>query len=399
MKNELKLPFYLAFQSIRRGRKWTFFLTILLMSVAFINLIFITALFNGIVEGSNRQIINTLTGNVYLSPKQGVDFLNNRDSILKDVRDTEGVQAATAGFSIPARIEKDSRTGRWPVVAINPDEYSSVFNISDKMAHGKYLQANDTDGIILGRQIAGGEGVEMNSTSLKGANVGDQVVVAFDGFEKTFTVRGIFYTKFIESDARAFITQKALNNIMPISKNRATVINVRTSDANEAKVHQSLQTIHPDAEAFLWTEAAGLMKSVSSSFLSIDILMTMVGVIIAAVTVFIVIYVDIVNRRRQIGILRAIGIKSYIIVFNYVILAAVYASLGILLGSLVYFAALVPYFNIHPFSLPITDATLNLPWSEYIKRLEIISWVAALSGLIPAIIVVKAKMLDEIQGR
>lgn len=399
MKNELKLPFYLAFQSIRRGRKWTFFLTVLLMSVAFINLIFITALFNGIVEGSNRQIINTLTGNVYLSPKQGVDFLDNRDDLLEDVRSTEGVQAAASGFSIPARIEKDSRTGRWPVIAINPDEYSKVFNVGGKMSQGEYLQPDDTDGIILGRQIAGGEDVEMNSTSLKGVNVGDKVTVAFDGFEKTFTVRGIFHTKFIESDVRAFITEKSLNTLMPVSKNKTTVINIRTSDTDEAKVLDTVSSLHPDAEAFLWKEAAGLMKSVSSSFMSIDILMTMVGVIIAAVTVFIVIYVDIVNRRRQIGILRAIGIKPYIIVLNYVILAAVYATLGILLGSVIYFAILVPYFNIHPFSLPITDATLILLWGEYVKRLEIVSWVAVFSGLIPAIIVVKAKMLDEIQGR
>ncbi len=399
MKNELKLPFYLAFQSIRRGRKWTFFLTVLLMAVAFINLIFITALFNGIVEGSNRQIIDTLTGNVYMVPKQGVDFLSQPSQLLDKVRQTEGVQAASAGFMIPARIEKDARTGRWPVIAINPEDYANVFKIKDKMMAGEYLRPDDSDGIILGRQIAGGDGVEMNSTSLKGATVGDKVTVAFDGFEQIFTVRGIFYTKFIESDARAFITEKALNKIMPASTNKATVVNIRTSDADETKVLSAVSSLHPDADTFLWKEAAGLMKSVSSSFASIDILMTMVGVIIAAVTVFIVIYVDIVNRRRQIGILRAIGIKPYIIVCNYVILAAIYATLGIMLGSLIYFAILVPYFNIHPFALPITDAKLILTWPEFVKRLEIVSWVAVISGLIPAIIVTRAKMLDEIQGR
>lgn len=367
--------------------------------MAFINLIFITALFNGIVEGSNRQIIDTLTGNVYMVPKQGVDFLSQPSQLLDKVRQTEGVQAASAGFMIPARIEKDARTGRWPVIAINPEDYANVFKIKDKMMAGEYLRPDDSDGIILGRQIAGGDGVEMNSTSLKGATVGDKVTVAFDGFEQIFTVRGIFYTKFIESDARAFITEKALNKIMPASTNKATVVNIRTSDADETKVLSAVSSLHPDADTFLWKEAAGLMKSVSSSFASIDILMTMVGVIIAAVTVFIVIYVDIVNRRRQIGILRAIGIKPYIIVCNYVILAAIYATLGIMLGSLIYFAILVPYFNIHPFALPITDAKLILTWPEFVKRLEIVSWVAVISGLIPAIIVTRAKMLDEIQGR
>ena len=399
MKNEVKLPFYLAFQSIRRGRKWTLFLTIVLMAVAFINLIFVSALFNGIVEGSNQQVIDTLTGNVYMAPKQGTNYISNKNNIIKNTENVSGVQATTSSFQIPARIEYNSRTGRWPILAINPSEYAKVINISEKMQYGQYLDENDDDKIVIGRQIAGGKDVELNSTSLKTVSVGDKVNVIFDGFEKTFTVKGIFYTKFVESDSRAFITETALKNITPTITDKATTINVKTLDNKENSVLKDLQTQNPSLDVYLWSEAAGMMKSTSSSFTSINALLTLVGVIIASVTTFIVIYVDIINRRRQIGILRAIGIKPYIIVLSYAIIAAVYATLGILLGSLIFQFALVPYFIANPFELPLTDAVLNLSWFEYVSRVEIVSWVAVISGIIPAILVTRTKMLDAIIGK
>ncbi len=399
MKNEFKLPFYLAFQSIRRGRKWTLILTIVLMAVAFINLIFVSALFNGIVQGSNQQVINTMTGNIYMNPKQGTDYISNKNELIKNTENVNGVQAATSSFQIPARIEYNSRTGRWPILAINPTEYSKVINISEKMSYGKYLDNNDDDKIIIGRQIVGGKDVELNSTSLKGVSVGDKVNVIFDGFEKKFTVKGIFYTKFIESDTRAFITEKALKNIAPKMIDNATTVNVKTANNQQDAVLKKLQSQNPSLDVFMWSEAAGMMKSTSTSFTSINALLTFVGVIIASVTTFIVIYVDIINRRRQIGILRAIGIKPYIIVSSYAIIAAVYATLGILLGSLIFQFVLVPYFIANPFTLPIADAVLNLTWLEYISRVEIVSWVAVISGIIPAILVTRTKMLDAIIGK
>lgn len=399
MKNELKIPFYLALQSIKRGRKWTLFLTILLMAVAFINLIFVSALFNGIVEGSNQQIKSTLTGNVYMAPKEGQTNINAKDKLLSDVKRIDGVQEVTSGFQVPARIEKGSRSGTWPVIAIDPASYAKVIDISGHMYQGKYLDSNDEDSIILGREIAGGDGVVMDSTSLKRAKVGDKVKLVFDNTEKTFIVKGIFYTKFTESDARAFITEKSFSSLMPTMANKATTINIKTLGTDESKVLTKVQQHFLKIDAFLWSEAAGLMKSVSSSFTSIDVLMTTVGVIIAAITIFIVIYVDIINRRKQIGILRAIGIGPNILISYYIILALVYATLGILLGSFIFYAVLVPYFQVHPFVLPITDAVLNLKWTEYIIRLEIVTWVAVVSGLVPAAIVTRSKMIDEILGK
>jgi len=127
--------------------------------------------------------------------------------------------------------------------------------------------------------------------------------------------------------------------------------------------------------------------------------MSFVGVLIAAVTIFIVIYVDITNKRKQIGILRAIGIKPYIIISSYVILSGVYAVIGVALGTLIFKFGIMPYFEAHPFVLPICDAVLVLTKTDYVIRAETIMWVSVFSGLIPAAITTRIKMLDAIIGK
>ncbi|MEI6237329.1 MAG: ABC transporter permease [Candidatus Saccharibacteria bacterium] len=397
---QLGLPFYLTWQYLRRGRKWTLLLTLFLMTVAFINLIFIPSLFNGIIDGANKQIINTLTGNVYITPSEGKSYIENKSGLIVQIKDVEGVQAASAKTLVPARLRFNNINGSWQTYAINPTNEKEVSNISQKIISGSYLESGDKDKIIIGKQVAGGKDVEENAFSFKDAKVGDKVLMILDSKTKIFTIKGIFDTNFVESDKRAFITDLALSELMSSSINKATSITIKTKEsANEQEVIRAINQLNLDGQIYSWQESTGLMKSVSKSFLSINVIMSFVGVLIAAVTIIIIIYVTSINKRKEIGILRAIGIKPYIIISSYVILSAVYAMAGVILGTIIFFAVLTPYFQAHPFVLPICDAVLVLNWSDYVARAETIIWVSVIAGLIPALVVTRAKMLDAILGR
>lgn len=401
MKSELRLPFYLTWKYLQRGRRWTLFLTLFLMSVAFINLVFISSLFNGIIQGTNDQIINTMTGNIYITPPLGSDYITNQDQFLSRLRSINGITGTSAQLNLPAQLSFKDISGNWQILAVNPQDEASVTNISKKIIAGSYLNSNDDNQILIGRQIAGGPGVEENAFSFKGAKVGDKVTITYGaGMTKVFTIKGIFETKFMQTDERAFITESALKEMMPNLDGKATTVVVKINNPNDSNnIIDTIKKSGIDGQIYTWKDAAGLMTSVSDSFTSINILMSFVGILIAAITVFIVIYVDIINKKRQIGILRAVGIKPYIIIFSYVILSAVYAVIGVIFGTAIFYIVLVPYFNVHPFSLPICDAVLMLSNIDYIARTEAIIWVSLFSGLIPSIIVTKTKMLDAILGR
>jgi putative ABC transport system permease protein len=397
-KYETRIPFFLMWKYLLRGNKWTLFLIIFLMAIAFINLIFITSLFNGIIRGTEDQIIKTYTGHFMITPKTGQDYIENVSTVIEKISTLPEVKGVAPEMRVSGTLEYNKIKGTWPILAIDPDKEKTVTNVSEKMISGDYLASDDTDKIIIGRQIAGGEGVENDAFSFKDAKVGDKVLLNLGQLEKEFTIKGIFYTKFINTDERAFITEKAWQALNP-SDNKATDIIVKLEKKDGQEAIEKIRALGIEGNFITWEDASGLMQSVTGSFLSINFLLTLVGTLIAAITIFIVIYIDITNKRKQIGILRAIGIKPYLIRVSYVIQISIYSVSGVLLGTAIFFGILVPYFNHFPFALPIGDATLIVNPADYIIRLETIILVAIGAGLIPAFMVTRMKILDAIWGR
>jgi putative ABC transport system permease protein len=369
------------------------------MAIAFINLVFVTSLFNGIIKSSEEQIINTYTGHIMITPKSGNDFINDSEGTINKIKEIKEVAGVSDQSLVPGNLEYNGIKGTWPILAINPEKEKTVTNVHEKLISGEYLAPEDSDKIIIGRQIAGGENVEMNAFSFKDASVGDKVTLNLGQITKEFEIKGIFYTKFIDTDQRAFITQKAWQGINPSSENKATSIIIRLNERDGEKAIEKIKAKGIDETFVTWEDVSGLMDTVTGSFLSINILLTFVGTLIAAITIFIVIYIDIANKKRQIGILRAIGIKPYIIRLTYIIQTSIYSVSGVILGTIIFFSVIVPYFNAFPFELPIGDATLTVNPADYIVRLETIIWVAIVSGLIPAVMVTRMRILDAIWGK
>lgn len=401
MKSETKIPFFLINRYLLRGNKWKIILIIFLMSIAFVNLIFISSLFEGIIEMTNKQIVDTYTGNIMIAPKDGDDFIENSREVAEEILEVKGVSNISSQIIVPATLKYKGINGNWSILAIDPDEERKITNVSEKMISGNYLEKDDLDGVIIGRQIAGGEGVEMNAFSFKGAKIGEEVTLSFDGVSKEYVIRGIFYTKFLDTDQRAFITKESLLDLSPgVFDNKSNSVIVKTEDrGSEDEVIELIKAKGVEGNFYSWEDVAGLMKTVTESFLSINILLSIVGILIAAFTIFIVIYIDISSKRKQIGILRAIGIKSYLINFLYVMQTVVYSCFGILLGAVIFFVIIVPYFNAYPFELPIGDATLVVNYVEMAIKSETIIVVAIASGLIPVIATTRMKLLDAIWGR
>jgi putative ABC transport system permease protein len=335
-----------------------------------------------------------------MAPADGDDVIKRTSEALATPRATPGVAAASAQMLVPANLKYHNKKGYWEVLAVSPQDEASVTIVSTKMTSGSYLDKNDIDQIILGRDIAGGHNGDSTALSLGGVKVGDKITLTFDSLAKDFTVKGIFYAKFVDTDQRAFITQKALHELNPSLDNLASSIIIKTLEkGDEPEVIDQLKKTTLKGNFYTWEEVAGLMSSIADSFISINVILSTVAVLIAAITIFIVIYIDLINKRQQIGILRAIGIRPYLIQTAYVLQSAIYSVSGVILGTGIFYGLLVPYFNIHPFSLPIGDASLIVNPADFTIRAEAIMWVAIAAGLIPAILITRSKILEAIRGK
>lgn len=452
---EFRLSFKLAWLYVVRGRKWTLVLTIFLMSIAFINLVFMSSLLNGIITDTNRQVRDTNSGEIYLRPSDNEKYITDAKNIVAKLEDLPNVKAVMPQLTLFGELNLGKHKAQAPIKIVDSETAKQTLALPQYVTSGEFIDGKTE--ILLGYQLVAEGDDKQIPRSLEGAKVGDEIELKINGFTMSVKIGGIFRSKFIEADQTAFISTATWYRFVDLLE--ADVTETKNKIKDQAKLPEELSgrlpsmlisgineklddqaqelltaqddfvdlfpkrdavdtiIIRTDLSAiddtvarikdlnlsgvdiFDWTEAAGFVSSINDSFVGIDAIMLVVGIIIAAVTIFIVIYVDVINKRRQIGIQRAIGVKPRVIIFSYLLLSMFYAFCGVLVGIALFYSALVPYFIAHPLDIPVADVSLNLAWEQLLIRAEIVMVVSVISGLVPAILASRAKILESILGR
>lgn len=267
------------------------------------------------------------------------------------------------------------------------------------MIEGSFLEETDKNKIIIGKEVAGGRGGDLDHLSL-GVSVGDEIDIYFsNGIKRVYTVKGIFSTKSTPVDQMVFVTKKEMESVLKVH-NLASEILVKTEDiGNEDKYIERIRELGlKNEEIRKWSDLMGFTSSASTSFKMISLILGVIGTIVAGVTIFIIIFVSVVNKRKQIGILKAIGMEESTIVLSFVIQALFYGIIGIIIGASFILFILRPYFISNPLDFPVGWVSLKITFD--IIRISNLSLIAAalIGGFFPAYRGAKESILKSIWG-
>jgi putative ABC transport system permease protein len=390
---------FLAARALVRGPLGVLVMTIAMMSLVYVQLLFIPSLIQGAIDQVESQLIDTATSSVQISPGPDDKVIADSSAVVASARDLPDVEAATAALRVGSEVSSGTISGTWPVLAIEPDSHGEVFTTSSNLIAGDWPAEDDRHGIVLGIGIAGAGDTSRSTyrSSLRSVQVGDDVdVTLMDGTQATFTVRGIYRNNFEPSDSSAFITRDAATALLPNTDDIATSISIRTVRGEERTVVERLQEQHGNLGYETWLDLLVVIDSQTQSFDLIKQILRVVSLLVAAVTVSIVTYVDLVGKRRTIGIERAIGIRSNAIVWSYVLKAIAYALAGTAVGITLYLGAVVPLIDRYPFSFPNGEVTLSVSRAQLRSDAVILIVVAVASALLPALRTVRVRILDAI---
>ncbi|MDD5126872.1 MAG: FtsX-like permease family protein [Dehalococcoidales bacterium] len=409
----LKLALFLAFKSIIRGNRWAFIMIILMMSLSFANLLMTPSILSGVTNTLNQQQMNTLYGNIVIDPPSTEYYLSHASYIEKKVEQIPGVRGVSSHLEGNALVEyqwkeKESvldkgKSGTWSVIGIEPEREKNVTTIHESIIQGSYLDGKDRDEIILGVEIAGGETAQTAEfLTLQGVQVGDKVRLTYhNGVQREYRVKGIFQAKeMFQADRLAFVTKSEMASVMgrTVYSDQSSQILVSTSPgASEGQIIQEISSLGIDAEVRKWSEYGGL-GGIVSSFDVLTALIGTIGLVIAGIVMFIVIYINVINKRRQIGILRAIGIKRDVIIGSYLTQSIFYAALGIVFGGLIFGYGIQPYFELHPLELPLGQVSLAVQPFTVSSAILGILVAAVLAGLVPVISITRQHIIQAIWG-
>jgi putative ABC transport system permease protein len=398
----LRVAMFLAPKAIVRGNLGVTALTVFMLAIVTMNLLFVPGLIDAIVNSSNKIMIETYSGDLIVESAGENPLISQVRELSDTIATIPGVTGVAARNVIGAEIKfREERIG-CNLIGIDPQKDKEVFDIASSLVEGQYLNERDREQILLGMQLAGADrqSIELYSSSLRHVHAGDKVEVRFsNGVQKQYTVKGIFHTGFIQTDIQAFISDLEYQSIVPGARNKASSLRVKLDVGVDTKrVTEQIGALRSDLRVQTWSEMAGIMLSMTDSFRIINQILNVVNILIAGITVFIVTYVDVVNRKRQIGIQRAIGIKPRSIILSYIFRAMFYASLGLILGYCVYRFVIIPLEIRNPFIFPFGPAFLSMSAAQMAKTIIILAVVSLVASFMPVWRVMRKSILDSIWG-
>ena len=406
MKN-FKTAFFIAYKSITQGRKSTLALMVLILSLSFFNMMFVPGVFSGLLNAILAVEINTATSHIIVSPQQNPlpkEFISNQGQLQANIQTIPGVIASTRTYLTAGSISYDKnkdgvyKTVSASVIGIDPTQSQKVLSLPHYLVAGQFLSDSDTDQIIISEGIAGGYNLP-EPTDLGGARVGDKVNVVYgNGIMRTYTVKGITNITFGPALSNTYVTTKEAESVLSAS-NEASQILVKVSNPNDLNYYKSrIQSMAPNLHVQTYNDLLSAIQSILQAFTLIALIVSAISIAVAAVTIFVMIYVNAVSKRRQIGILKAIGIKERVIIYSYILQSLFYVFCGLIAGLILVFAICSPFIQAHPIKLPFVGATLAFSVTEVGIAIGAFLVAGFLAGLVPSRIVAREEILKAIWG-
>jgi len=363
----------------RKARVSLTLLTLVLGGVMFVMVLSVSASFNNTFEVLLRDFGHDVI--------VGVDHPHRVTRLVETAEGVPGVVRAEVWGRHSAQLAlatgKDLDVGIWGT----PSD-SQMFH--PRIVNGRTLLPDDGCAILLNNKIATEEGFQ----------VGDEIELSIGGRESTWTVVGLILN--INNDYRDnFVSFDALARETG-NVNRGTIVMVKseehTLDAQKELIDdlRDAYTAHRIKTTFL-ESSEEVRKQNMASFNVITYLMlamAMLAAIVGGVGLMSTMSINVVERAREVGLMRAIGATSPTV-------AGIFVIEGVLIGILSWVLAMpLSYPGARIFSRLVGITLVNMPLDFSYSLNSTVLWLgavivlSALASLWPALRATKVSVRE-----
>jgi len=401
MFNDIKVGLLGATSSIRRGNKKTLIFIIFVLALIFMNLVFLPSMIGG-MTGMFTDFMQYPYGDIVIEPSKDNTYINNANNVLQTVRAVPDVRAATKRLNVGASIQYNQEVVGSTITGLLPSEEYDVSDYPNIIAEGDFLGDLSRDEIIIGAMLVEGYFGSEIYDNLGGVRVGSLVNVTYsNGILRTYKVKGIMEGTFELIDLNALVHYKELEDVFGLDGSEATSVVMRVKNPKDAEnIKEKVIAAGVNEPVFTMAEKSdAILRQAMQSINMIDVVSKIISLIVGAALILIIIYINVLNRKREIGILKAIGITPRSIVLSYAFISMFYVSMGILAGLVLYFA-LMYYFTMNP--VTFYDTLTIIPEIQVgliMQNVFMMLGMSVIAGVLPAWMVSKESILKSIWRR
>ena len=394
--------FKLGLKNLTRQKRRNI-LIILVIAFAFSSYLLMDSLMNGMEEMSFDNIKNYDTGNIQVAYPE---YWEDRDELLlenliylnqdmeESIKNTDGVLGMSPELRFKANLNNGIDEVAVRGVGISIEQYNQVFNTQNFIVEGSMFAPGESKAVI-GTSLA----------ELMDLKVNDYITLLVRTKEDTFNTIDIEIAGLVRAPNPMInngivfvpldVAQEALN-----VDNGVSLFALKTVSGEEdriiKKLAESFKNKNLDLKAYSWKESAASVIALSAAkkggigaILSVVLLIGMLGIINNVI-------LSALERTEEIGMMKALGMREWEIVFVFMVEATGIGILGGLAGCLLGYAGvswLVKYgFSIayiggdgSDFGVPILDriyGAWNYPAFSFLFILGVV--IAVLSSILPA---------------
>jgi putative ABC transport system permease protein len=317
-------------------------ITILVIAFAFFIYLFLDSFMGGMEELSFNNIINFETGNIQVAypqyweereelPLENLIYLNQ--DIEESIKNMDGVLGTSPELRFTASLNNGIDEIAVIGLGIVPEKYNEVYTTQQYLVAGSIFVPGESKAVI-GERLA----------ELMDLKVGDYITLLIRTKEETFNtidleIGGLVNTPhpvinngivFVPLD----IAQQALN-----VENGISMVTIRTNKEKEINpiiddINQIFQRKNVNIKAYSWRESAKMVIAYSAAgdaetavVLTVILMIGMIGIINNVI-------LSALERTREIGMMKALGMREWEIVLVFMIEASGVGIIGGLAGCL-----------------------------------------------------------------
>lgn len=411
----IRLGLYLAGKQLKRSSKGTTALIIFVMMLTFLNLTVASGILLGLVEGVIASQRTYYSGDIFITAPNNKYFIENSPRVMSIVSSLPEYQSLSGRYvevgSVEANYENKIRqsdkgnVAEATLVGINPENESQTSSLPLILVEGEYLTKNDFDKVLIGvqylRQYQDYDAPGF--VPLRDVHIGSKVRIYVNGISREVTVKGFIKGKVDQVDRVIYFVDDQLKSMIGRNDNNVDEIAVKLKPgSNVERVKQKILAtgIAEGAKVQTYKEAQSkFIKDVNITFSILGYFTSVIAIAVASITVFIVIFINAITRRKQIGILKGIGIHSEVVKFAYIFQALFYAVIGVAIGLVILFVFLQPYFTNNPIDFPLSNGVLVATIPDTLLKVVLLFFCTLIAGYVPASLVVRQRTLDAILGK
>lgn len=306
---------------------------------------------------------------IFENPRaQRLQTINNWQEVRDTLDQYSAFNTVSPLISGPAFATKGSARASVALMGIDPERYTGIINLKEYLTEGQFsIEASD---ILIGYQLAKDLGLR----------TGDKLRIdAGDNHQSVMNVAGIFELGVRELDRRYVYTSLKQAQTLLNLPGGITILEIKILDVFSAEYWaqriQKLTGLYVQS----WMESNGqLLNALNSQSMTTQI----IRVFVAMSVIFgiaSVLAVSVVQRTREIGILRAMGSSQQQILRVFLLQGGLLGLTGSLLGVLMGYT-LIQIFN----AIDTKLFVIELETSMMLSAIFIATLAGVLAAMVPA---------------